>query len=166
MKTIRLRQVVTLILLPLFVPGVGAAEEQNPVYDFPGPYRAEVVRVIDGDTVVLTVELWPNLQAEVAARVRGVNAPELSSYECETAELLAQQAKSFVQDRYVLGDIVQLRDVKPDPFFGRVVADVRRWRSDRWLPLAKELLEADPPLAVEWLPNQGPVPWCLLTMPE
>ena len=160
------RQVWLATTLNVFLPTVGAAEEENPVYSFPGPYRAEVVRVIDGDTLVLNVELWPNLTAEVAARVRGVNSPELSSYECEMAELLGQEAKSFVEARYIPGDIVQLRKIEPDPFFGRVVADVRRWRSDRWLPLAKELLEADPALAVEWLPGQGPVPWCLLTMPR
>lgn len=160
-----MRVVAITVVLGLLVPTLGGTQELNPEYDFLGPYRAEVVRVIDGDTLLVKVELWPNLTAEVSARVRGVDAPEVSYPDCASAELRGQQAKSFVEDRYAPGDIVQLRDVGPDAFFGRVVADVRRKMSDRWLPLEKELQEAEPPLALEWLPGKQPIPWCLLTMP-
>lgn len=163
MTPCRVLRVWAAALSGLLIPASGWADEQNPEYLFPGPYRAEVVRVIDGDTIVVNVELWPDLTSEVSARVRGIDAPELSSSDCETAALLGQRAKGFVEDRYGPGDIVQLRDIGPDSFSGRVVADIRRWRSDRWLPLRKELLDSEPPLAVEWEPGQSDVPWCLLT---
>jgi len=35
-----------------------------------------------------------------------------------------------------------------------------RWRSDRWLYLADELVERG--LAVAWTPDMEDVPWCLL----
>jgi len=41
-----------------------------------------------------------------------------------------------------------------------VVADVRRWRSDRWLSFAAEMLERR--MAAAWAPRQAAVPWCLL----
>ena len=109
----------------------------------------------------MKVSVWPNLVAEVGVRVLGIDAPETRNPGCVSERELGLKAKTFVEDRYKVGDIVQVRSVGPDSFFGRVVADVRRWRSDRWLPLSKELL--DEGLAVEWTPSQEAVPWCLLS---
>lgn len=39
-------------------------------------FRARVVRVIDGDTVVLTVDLGFRIQETAAFRLEGINAPE------------------------------------------------------------------------------------------
>jgi micrococcal nuclease len=40
-------------------------------------YRAQVLRVIDGDTLVITLDLGFNLSASAHLRLLGVNAPEL-----------------------------------------------------------------------------------------
>lgn len=127
---------------------------------FTGPYEAEIVRVIDGDTVEVSVALWPGLRAEYYVRVSGIDAPELHRPDCAAEEQWTLEAKEQAEKLYPVGQIVQLRDVSYDAFAGRVVADVRRWRSDRWLPFALEMVERE--LAVEWQPGQDPVPWCLL----
>ena len=123
-------------------------------------YFAEVVRVIDGDTLDVRVSLWPGLEAIYAVRVRGVDAPELRRVGCEAEQVWGEQAKAQVQKLYAVGSLVRLENVEYDAFSGRVVADVRRWRSDRWLYLADELVERD--LAVVWTPDMPDVPWCLL----
>ena len=125
---------------------------------FAGPYEATVVRVIDGDTIEVDVALWPGLRAEYAVRVRGIDAPELFRPDCQNEMDLAQDAKAQVEKFYPVGANIQLRDVSYDAFSGRVVADVRRWLSDRWIPLSKELLDRD--LAIEWTPNLSAFNWC------
>ena len=123
-------------------------------------YHATVVRVIDGDTLDVRVALWPGLEAVYAVRVRGVDAPELRRVGCAAERIWGEQAKAQVARLYQVGSTVRLEDVEYDSFAGRVVADVRRWRSDRWLYLADELVERD--LAVVWTPDMPDVPWCLL----
>lgn len=149
------------LLLPLVLfclTGPVAAQE-----DVPNPhalYYAKVVRVIDGDTLDVRIELWPGLEAVYAVRVRGVDAPELRRTGCEAERLWGEEAKAQVEKLYDVGTQVRLENVEYDAFAGRVVADVRRWRSDRWLYLADELVERG--LAVAWTPEMADVPWCVL----
>lgn len=148
----------SIALIVLAAPG---STENLPVVRSPyALYYAKVVRVIDGDTLDVRVALWPGLEAVYAVRVRGVDAPELRRVGCEAERLWGEQAKAQVERLYEVGSTVRLEDVEYDSFSGRVVADVRRWRSDRWLYLADELVERD--LAVAWTPDMPDVPWCLL----
>ena len=136
------------------------AQEAPPV---PSPYAlyyAEVIRVIDGDTIDVRVELWPGLQAIYAVRVRGIDTPEVRGAKCEAEQLWGEEAKAQVEKLYDVGSMIRVDSVERDPFFGRVVADVRRWRSDRWLYLADELVERG--LAEAWTPEMPDVDWCLL----
>jgi len=137
----------------------GSAQAQEPEAPY-ALYYAEVVRVIDGDTLDVRVDLWPGLQAVYAVRVRGIDAPELRRAGCDAERLWAEDAKQQVAKLYDVGSRIRLEQVEYDAFSGRVVADVRRWRSDRWLYLADELVERG--LAVAWTPDMEDVPWCLL----
>ncbi|MFN3937084.1 MAG: thermonuclease family protein [Gemmobacter sp.] len=136
---------------------MGVASRQT---SFPGPYVAEVVRVIDGDTLEARVALWPGLIAVYAIRVRGIDAPEIRRPACPDEREWGLRAKAQVERLYPPGREIQLRHVQHDVWSGRVLAEVRRWRSDRWLSLADELLQRG--LAVEWDATRADVPWCLL----
>lgn len=127
---------------------------------FPGPYVAEIVRIIDDDTIEASVALWPGLRADYAVRVRGIDAPEIFRPDCAEERAWGQQARAQAERLYPPGQEVRLLNVSYDAFSGRVVAEVRRWRSDRWLSFAAEMLERR--MAVEWTPRQGAVAWCLL----
>jgi endonuclease YncB( thermonuclease family) len=127
---------------------------------FSGPYVAEVVRVIDGDTIEVSVALWPGLRAEYAVRVAGIDAPELLRPDCEDERQWAERAQAQAASLYSVGLEVRLENVRYDSFAGRVIADVRRFRSDRWLQFSDEMLERQ--MAVEWHPGQDTVAWCLL----
>lgn len=137
----------------------GAAAQERP----PNPYAlyfAEVVRVIDGDTLDVRVDLWPGLQAVYAVRVRGIDAPELREAACPEERVWAEAAREQVARLYPEGSLVRLEDVEYDAFAGRVVADVRRWRSDRWLYLADELVSRS--MAEAWMPEMADIDWCEL----
>lgn len=41
-----------------------------------GPYSADVIRVIDGDTINIRVAIWPGLEQIINLRLIGVNTPE------------------------------------------------------------------------------------------
>ena len=99
-----------------------------------GPYVAQVNRVIDGDTVDVTVQLWPGLSQRVSVRLAGVDTPELKAVaRGDTPELkaaaqcerdLAQQARTFVVDALLKATVVRITEIKPDKFAGRVDAFV------------------------------------------
>ena len=80
----------------------------------PGPYQAQVVRVIDGDTFEAQIHPWLDLHVRKRVRLCGIDTPERKEpgYE-EAGDRLAELA----------GEQVILRNVQYDNF-GRVLADV------------------------------------------
>jgi endonuclease YncB( thermonuclease family) len=45
-------------------------------------YIGKVVNVIDGDTIIAIVQVFPNLYYQLHFRLYGINAPEISGNEC------------------------------------------------------------------------------------
>lgn len=83
-------------------------------------YRAAVVRVVDGDTFEARVAVWPDHAVTTRVRLAGVDAPEMSS-RCARGRRAAQVAKRALAEILAGGEVVLL-DVRPDKYFGRVVA--------------------------------------------
>lgn len=76
-------------------------------------YEAQVVRVIDGDTVVLDVDLGFNVWVrEQSFRLLGINAREKS-------EAGGKQAKAHLESLLPPRTPLILTSVKPDKFGGR-----------------------------------------------
>lgn len=89
-------------------------------------YPALVKRVIDGDTIVVTVDLGFSIFHDMPLRMYGINAPETnSSNPVERANGLA--AKRWLEDR-VDGKSVLVQSVKPSDKYGRYLAEV--WLTD------------------------------------
>lgn len=101
-----------------------------------GPYGATVERVVDGDTLVLSVELWPGLTKQISLRVDGVNTPEKRPRQPEgmTAEEwaplkacekgAAQEASAFVEQLLPVGSRVIVNQVHLGKFAGRALGSV------------------------------------------
>ena len=87
-----------------------------------GPVLAEVVRIVDGDTLLVRAHIWVGQQVQVAVRIRGIDAPELKAG-CAGEHALAVRAANFVR-KAVLGQTVRLSAVSGGKYFGRVLADV------------------------------------------
>ena len=104
-----------------------------------GPYRVELTRVVDGDTIVATVHAWPGVTIETHVRLRSVDTAELRApAECE--RLLAQRARSFVLAWTADHEQIQLWDVGLGKFAGRTVG--RLLALDTGQFLGDALLEA------------------------
>ena len=85
-------------------------------------YLAEVVRVVDGDTVVFKVDLGFKMTTEQSFRLYGIDTPELRSRDPNERER-AQAAKAFVQGILPVGEKVTLVTHKADKY-GRWLAEV------------------------------------------
>ena len=52
----------------------------------PGPIPAELIRVVDGDTLLVTARVWPGHRVDTRVRLLGIDAPELRSLCAEERE--------------------------------------------------------------------------------
>ena len=82
---------------------------------------AEVVRVVDGDTLEVRAYLWPGHTWLGKVRLRGIDTPELRG-KCEIEKVMALDAKQFVET--MIGHTVILENVNKGKYAGRVVATV------------------------------------------
>jgi len=81
----------------------------------PGPYPAEIVRVIDGDTVEARVRVWLGLDQTIHVRIRDIDAPELKGA-CPEAAAASKEALAGL-----LGSgPITLTNIKHDKYGGRV----------------------------------------------
>lgn len=88
-----------------------------------GPVLARIDRVVDGDTVRVSAQVWIDQSIDVAVRVADIDAPELFRPKCRVEQAKARAAKAFVADFVALGP-VRLYDIRPDKYSGRVVARI------------------------------------------
>lgn len=98
----------------------------NPGYAkeiIPGPITAQMVRVIDGDTIRVKAMIWLGLEKNIKVRLNGVHAPELYRPKCEHERQLAEQAKNVTTDA-IAQQPIQLINIKYGKYSDRVIADV------------------------------------------
>ena len=87
-----------------------------------GPVEAEVLRVIDGDSLVVRARIWLGQTVETHVRLTGIDTPELRG-KCDREREKAEAARTALIG--LLGDgPVALSDIETDKFGGRVRARV------------------------------------------
>jgi endonuclease YncB( thermonuclease family) len=92
-----------------------------------GPYRAMVVKVLDGDTVQLEVGLWPGLTQRINLRLVGVNTPEKRGPKVSNCEKKAGQDATTFTQRWLQGvKEVTISEVRHDKYAGRALGKLRR----------------------------------------
>lgn len=89
---------------------------------FDGPVRARVLRVIDGDSLLVEARIWLGQNIETTVRLLGVDAPELRA-RCDREKSLAVESKAFVET-HIGGKDVMLRRIQFGKFANRVLAQV------------------------------------------
>lgn len=114
---------ITLIIavfLALTPPG---AAVESAMRHIDGPIKAEVLRVLDGDTVEVRAYPWPQQSVDVLVRLRGIDAPEIHS-KCETERVRAEMARARLSGMITGQKHVLLSDIGGDKYFGRIVANL------------------------------------------
>lgn len=77
--------------------------------------RATVVRVIDGDTAVLDVDLGFFLTCRMSCRLYGINAPELHALNPAPGQISRDRLAALLPT----GQVVAVWSVQPDKYAGR-----------------------------------------------
>ncbi|MHA1108529.1 MAG: thermonuclease family protein [Alphaproteobacteria bacterium] len=103
-------------LAALFAAAAGAVAGEV----LPGPVPARLVRVVDGDTVIVRARIWLGQEVEISVRLHGIDAPEIQS-RCPRERELAKRAGDFVRGR-LGGRGIQLSAIQYGKYAGRVVA--------------------------------------------
>lgn len=85
-------------------------------------YNCKLVKVIDGDTIDVIVDLGFHISNLQRLRLRGIDTPEINAADQEVKEK-ALQAKNRVIELFKDVDVFQITSFKSDKF-GRYLADV------------------------------------------
>jgi micrococcal nuclease len=83
---------------------------------------ADVVRVIDGDTVEMRAAVWLDLHMTTRVRLKDIDAPEMKA-RCPAEARLAEAATAGLE-RLLAGQRLFLTDLARDKYGGRVVARI------------------------------------------
>lgn len=102
------------VAVPVGVGGIGEI--------VPGPVPAEVLAVLDGDTLVVRARIWLGQDVETRIRLDGIDAPELKG-KCESERRMAVEARDRVAWLAAGGRVI-LRNIQYGKYAGRVVARV------------------------------------------
>ena len=87
-----------------------------------GPMPVEVIRVIDGDTIVVRAHPWLGVFVETRVRLEGIDAPELHA-RCDREKVLAEQARGRLT-ALLAGGQARISDIRNDKYGGRIRARV------------------------------------------
>jgi endonuclease YncB( thermonuclease family) len=90
-------------------------------------HRAEVTRVLDGDTFEARVRIWPGMDITTRVRLRGIDAPEMQA-RCDGERSKALAARDALA-KYLSEGGVGISRIGQDKYGGRVDADVSTART-------------------------------------
>jgi len=111
---------LTLLLAAAAVPVLAQKQPQGMTYD------AQIVRVNDGDTVVIAAPFLPApLKPELAVRIYGVDTPEKGfRAKCPQEDQRGQAATAFTKNAVANSQKRQVVLYDWDKFGGRVLGDI------------------------------------------
>ena len=123
-----MRRLIWPLSLLLSFGSTAALSAERPDHNRPalnrlaGPVPAEVLRVIDGDTIEVRAHIWLGQEVTTLVRLARIDAPELKG-KCASERAAAQTAKARLEDK-VGGTEVTLRDIRFEKYAGRVMSRV------------------------------------------
>jgi endonuclease YncB( thermonuclease family) len=111
-------QTIIVALLLFVAPASSFARDE-----IDGPVSAQILRVIDGDTLLVEARPWPQQTMEVYVRIRGIDTPEMHS-KCEAVRRAGADARHVLEQLTEYSPEVQLTQISGDKYFGRILANV------------------------------------------
>lgn len=126
------------------VDGRIAYDPANGFHFFPGPVRAKCLRVIDGDTIDVLLDVGFHAYRRERLRLNGIDTPELRSKsprERQRANTAKDVVRQLTRPEGVVTEWPLLVVAHKDDAFGRLVADVWLYSGDKRIHLNAELLK-------------------------
>lgn len=108
------------IIVAIFAVAVTDAQARD---EISGPVEAEILRIVDGDTLLVEAMPWPQQRVEVYVRIRGIDAPEIKS-KCPRNRQAGADARRTLENLTGSSARIHLTRISGDKYFGRIVADV------------------------------------------
>ena len=142
----------TLIIILVVIFACPAAKSET----LPGPIPADVVRIVDGDTVRVRAHVWLDQSIEISVRIADIDAPEIGHPKCRQERMVADQAKAELTN-LIGSQSVALHNVRLGKYAGRVIADIE---TSSGLDVGQALMALD--LAS---PYEQAMDWCLEPAP-
>jgi endonuclease YncB( thermonuclease family) len=115
-----------LLALLLLVPALAIAQVKAPKEPTGVEYPAKIIRVTDGDTIVIAAPYLPApLRPQLAVRIYGVDTPEKGHRaQCPAEAAAAEKASAWTQALVAGSAQHQVILYKWDKFGGRVIGDI------------------------------------------
>ena len=115
-----MKKLLTLALLAVSTFAFAQKQPQGVTYD------AQIIRVNDGDTVVIAAPFLPApLKPELAVRIYGVDTPEKGfRAQCPSEDQRGQAATQFTKNAVATSQKRQVTLYAWDKFGGRVLGDI------------------------------------------
>ena len=115
-----MKKIIIAILLAISTVAIAQKTPVGATYD------ANILRVSDGDTIVIAAPFLPQpLKPELAIRIYGVDTPEKGfRAKCPAEDAKGQAASKFTKDAVVAAQKRQVTLYAWDKFGGRVLGDI------------------------------------------
>ena len=115
-----MKKLLLAVLMAVSLPALAQKQPQGMTYD------AQIVRVNDGDTVVIAAPFLPKpLKPELAVRIYGVDTPEKGfRAKCPAEDQRGQAATAFTKNAVANSQQRQVVLYDWDKFGGRVLGDI------------------------------------------
>lgn len=109
-----------LLVMPMMVMAQGKMPKNSATYD------AQILRVTDGDTIVIAAPFLPApLKPQLAVRIFGVDTPEKGHRaQCPQEAQRAEVASNWTKQLIAQGGRIQVTIYSWDKFGGRVLGDI------------------------------------------
>lgn len=107
-------------------------------------YSAKLIRVIDGDSIIVEIDRgWKDYSIKTL-RLARVNTPEIRGNDKEKG----LKAKAWVEETLKKYPQITIESLKLDGF-GRSIAELWYWEEEKWVNLNNKLLELELAIAYE-----------------
>jgi len=110
-------------LIPILLLFLGAVPAFAARDEIDGPVSARIIRIIDGDTLLVAATPWPQQTMEVYVRIRGIDAPEMRS-KCPEIRKAGIDARRALEEMTSGIADIRLTEISGDKYFGRILANV------------------------------------------
>ena len=106
---------------------------------YPGPYRIEVIRVIDGDTILVNAHAWPGIHIRTSLRLDGIDTPEKGwRAQCPAERKAGETATAYTQQWLRQHSNLQATHIRRGKYAGRILGQIVSGPNN----LADDLLQA------------------------